>query len=54
MRYAFSNVSGNKEKELGAMLLLCQEEFTKQKSDTEVGYNRKALMPRQESPDNEA
>lgn len=46
-------MSENEEKELVAMLLSCQEEVTKQKADTEICYNRKALMPRQESPDNE-
>lgn len=47
-------MSENKEKELVAMFLSCQEDVTNQKSDTEICYNRKALMPRQESPDNEA
>lgn len=36
-----------------AMFLSCQEEVSEQKADTEICYNKKALMPRQESPDNE-
>lgn len=47
-------MSENKEKELVAMFLSCQEEVTNQESNTEICYNGEALMPRQESPDDEA